>query len=406
MDGMKSVEIIPQDLISSLISLKLFSLYESNITSGVEETVLEELESLNDISEIRITICNALSFNKLKSSRKLQRMEHLNALYVSHCDKLKEVKINVERQGIHNDMTLPNKIAAREEYFHTLRVVFVEHCSKLLDLTWLVYAPYLERLYVEDCELIEEVIRDDSEVCEIKEKLDIFSRLKSLKLNRLPRLKNIYQHPLLFPSLEIIKVYECKGLRSLPFDSNTSNNSLKKIKGETSWWNQLKWNNETCKHSFTPYFQIHEAEAYSTDTEESETGSIDDVQEQPGLVLPLLTQLGSELLWLLPFVLLFFLLIGIDVSWIMFACWSEFLICLWRCADSQSIAIHGAQSAGKAGFVFFVGPVEYGGSEAASNLSVVCRRWNLHGGCSVHIPECILPRVIYPTAKCVVHDVM
>lgn len=28
------------------------------------------------------------------------------------------------------------------------------------------------------------------------------------------------------------------------------------------------------------------------------------------------------------FVLLFFLLIGIDVSWIMFACWSEFLICL------------------------------------------------------------------------------
>ena len=78
--------------------------------------------------------------------------------------------------------------------------------------------------------------------------------------------------------------------------------------------------------------------------------------------------------------------------------------------------------------------MEYGGSEAASNLSVVCRRWNLHGGCSggsirygnafaffspwasagclcflcalVHIPECILPRVIYPTAKCVVHDVM
>ena len=306
MNDMKSLEIIPQDMISSLISLKLFSIYESNITSGVEETVLEELESLNDISEISITICNALSFNKLKSSHKLQRCirhlhlhkwgdvislelsssffkrtEHLQGLQISHCNELKEVKINVEREGMHNGMTLPNKIAAREEYFHTLRKVFIEHCSKLLDLTRLVYAPYLEHLFVEDCELIEEVIRDDSEVCEIKEKLDIFSRLKSLKLNRLPRLKNIYQHPLLFPSLEIIKVYECKGLRSLPFDSNTSNNSLKKIKGKTSWWNQLKWNNETCKHSFTPYFQIHEAEAYSTDTEESETGSIDDMQEQP-----------------------------------------------------------------------------------------------------------------------------
>ncbi|KAL6334224.1 hypothetical protein AAG906_007471 [Vitis piasezkii] len=155
------------------------------------------------------------------------------------------------------------------EYFHTLRYVDIEHCSKLLDLTWLVYAPYLERLHVEDCELIEEVIHDDSEVCEIKEKLDIFSRLKYLKLNGLPRLKSIYQHPLLFP---LLKSSRC-----------------------------LKWKDETIKHSFTPYFQIHEAEAYSTDTEESETGSIDDMQEQPGLVLPLLTQLGSELHRLLPF---------------------------------------------------------------------------------------------------------
>ncbi|KAJ9692433.1 hypothetical protein PVL29_011474 [Vitis rotundifolia] len=284
MDGMESLEIIPQDMISSLISLRLFSIYKSNITSGVEETLLEELESLNDISEISTTICNALSFNKLKSSQKLQRCisylnlhkwgdvislelsfsffkktEHLKGLYISHCDKLKDMKIDVEREGIHNDITLPNKIAGKEEYFHTLRFVNIEHCSKLLDLTWLVYAPYLERLYVKDCESIEEVICDDSEVCEIKEILDIFSRLKYLNLNRLPRLKSIYQHPLLFPSLEIIKVCECKGLRSLPFDSSTLNN------------------NETIKHSFTLHFQIHEAKAYSTDTDKSEIGSIDDM---------------------------------------------------------------------------------------------------------------------------------
>ncbi|WJZ94634.1 hypothetical protein VitviT2T_013474 [Vitis vinifera] len=305
MDGMKSLEIIPQDVISSLISLKLFSMDESNITSGVEETLLEELESLNDISEISTTISNALSFNKQKSSHKLQRcishlhlhkwgdvislelsssffkrVEHLQGLGISHCNKLEDVKIDVEREGTNNDMILPNKIVAREKYFHTLVRAGIRCCSKLLDLTWLVYAPYLEGLIVEDCESIEEVIHDDSEVCEIKEKLDIFSRLKYLKLNGLPRLKSIYQHPLLFPSLEIIKVCECKGLRSLPFDSNTSSKSLKKIKGETSWWNQLKWEDETIKHSFTPYFQICEAEAYSTDTEESEIGSIDDMKEQ------------------------------------------------------------------------------------------------------------------------------
>ena len=100
-----------------------------------------------------------------------------------------------------------------------------------------------------------------------------------LKLNRLPRLKSIYQHPLLFPSLEIIKVYDCKSLRSLPFDSNTSNNNLKKIKGGTNWWNRLRWKDETIKDCFTPYFQVHEAEACFA--EESETDNIeDDMQAQ------------------------------------------------------------------------------------------------------------------------------
>ena len=70
LDDMKSLGSIPQGVIS--ISLKLFSNYAVNILSGVE-TMLRELESLNGLSEIRITIFNALSFNKLKSSHKLLR---------------------------------------------------------------------------------------------------------------------------------------------------------------------------------------------------------------------------------------------------------------------------------------------------------------------------------------------
>ncbi|RVW77646.1 Disease resistance protein RFL1 [Vitis vinifera] len=138
-----------------------------------------------------------------------------------------------------------------------------------------------EVLYVEDCKSIELVLHHDHGAYEIVEKLDVFSRLKCLKLNRLPRLKSIYQHPLLFPSLEIIKVYACKSLRSLPFDSNTSNNNLKKIKGGTNWWNRLKWKDETIKDCFTPYFQVHEVEGYFA--EESETGNTDDdMQAQLG----------------------------------------------------------------------------------------------------------------------------
>ncbi|KAJ9693170.1 hypothetical protein PVL29_012071 [Vitis rotundifolia] len=300
LEDMESLElIIPQELISSLISLKLFCIHNTNVLSEVEESLLDELESLNGISEIRITIFTTLSFNKLNGSHKLQRcishlqfdkcgdvislelsssflkrMEHLQRLCISNCDELKDIEIKVEGEGTQRDATLRNYIAARGNYFRALHEVYIDNCSKLLNITWLVCAPYLEELTIEDCESIEQVI-----CYGVEEKLDIFSRLKYLKLNNLPRLKSINHHPLPFSSLEIIKVYDCKSLRSLPFDSNTSNNNLKKIKGETSWWNQLEWNDETIKHSFTPYFQIHEAEAYLTDSEESETDGIDDMQE-------------------------------------------------------------------------------------------------------------------------------
>ncbi|KAJ9692445.1 hypothetical protein PVL29_011485 [Vitis rotundifolia] len=300
LDFMQFPITIPQDLTSNLISLRLFSLWNTDILSGVE-TLLEELESLNDINEIQITISSALSLNKLKRSHKLQRcisrllllkwgdvttlelsssflkiMEHLHAFVVHDCD---DVKISMEREETKNDVnSLPNYIVAREEYFYSLRSILIDYCSKLLDLRWVVYAPCLELLQVEDCESIELILHDDYGAYEIVEKLDIFSRLKYLKLKNLPRLKSIYQHPLLFPSLEIIKVYDCKSLKSLPFDSNTSNNNLKKIKGETSWWNQLKWKDETIKDSFTPYFQVHKAEAYFA--EKSEAGSIDFVMQE------------------------------------------------------------------------------------------------------------------------------
>ncbi|KAJ9692438.1 hypothetical protein PVL29_011479 [Vitis rotundifolia] len=283
LDFMQFPVTIPQYLISNLISLKLFSLWNTNILSGVK-TLLEELESLNDINEIGITISSALSLNKLKRSHKLQRcirglqlhkwgdvmtlelsssflkrMEHIQWLEVHHCD---DVKISMEREGTQNDVIdLSNYNVSREQYFYSLHYIGIQNCSKLLDLTWVVYASCLEVLYVEDCESIELVLHHDHGAYEIVEKLDIFSRLKCLKLKNLPRLKSIYQHPLLFPSIEIIKVYDCKSLRSLPFDSNTSNNNLKKIKGETSWWNQLKWKDETIKDRFTPYFQVHEAKA-------------------------------------------------------------------------------------------------------------------------------------------------
>ncbi|RVW23562.1 putative disease resistance protein [Vitis vinifera] len=102
---------------------------------------------------------------------------------------------------------------------------------------------------------MEEVIRDDGGVSEVEAKSVIFTRLKDLSLSSLPTLKSLYQHPLLFPSVETVEVYSCPRLRRLPFDSNTATNRLNKIEGEESWWNMLQWEDSTVEDLFTPYFQ-------------------------------------------------------------------------------------------------------------------------------------------------------
>ncbi|WJZ94654.1 hypothetical protein VitviT2T_013493 [Vitis vinifera] len=288
LDEIYALEIIPSGVILSLTSLKLFSMWndfgKSNGLRGHEETLLEELEALNSISEVTISITSALSISKLKSCDKLQRriwnlflvdcgdlislelsssflerMIQLERLDISRCDELKDVKINVEREGwqgvVLNDVPSPIFTVAGGQCFHNLHTAFIGYCPKFLDLTYLIYAPYLESLYVTSCESMEEVIRDDSGVSEIEAKSAIFTRLKDLSLSSLPALKSLYQHPLLFPSLETVVVYSCPRLRRLPFDSNTATNRLKKIEGEESWRNMLQWEDSTVKDLFTPYFQ-------------------------------------------------------------------------------------------------------------------------------------------------------
>ena len=138
LDEIYALEIIPSGVILSLTSLKLFSMWDdsgkTNGLRGHEETLLEELEALNNISEVTISITSALSISKLKSCEKLQRriwnlflvecgdlislelsssfLERtiqLERLDISRCDGLKDVKINVEVSLRNKTQTLIGK---------------------------------------------------------------------------------------------------------------------------------------------------------------------------------------------------------------------------------------------------------------------------------------------------------
>ena len=292
LDNMYSLRKIPLQVISSLPSLQWFSqwfsIYSEHLPSAFAEAfagdnvlfdggraLLEELESLDHVSDISINLYTCLSINILKGSHKLQRcirrlclkackdltslelsssslrrMKHLESLFVKDCLQLEVVQIKVGKEGRQGyDHNFPNP--SLEKWFHSLHEVCIWRCPKLLDLTWLLYAQSLEYLNVQNCESMVELISSDDA---FEGNLSLFPRLTSLFLINLPRLQSIYPQTLLLPSLETMSVINCMMLRRLPFDSNMAANCLKKIKGNQSWWDGLQWEDETIRQTCTKYF--------------------------------------------------------------------------------------------------------------------------------------------------------
>ncbi|RVW72809.1 putative disease resistance protein [Vitis vinifera] len=215
-----------------------------------------------------LNLTGALSFQKLLSSQKLQnvmrglglgklegmtslqlpRMKHLDNLKICECRELQKIEVDLEKEGGQGFVAdyMP------DSNFYSLREVNIDQLPKLLDLTWIIYIPSLEQLFVHECESMEEVIGDASGV---PQNLGIFSRLKGLNLHNLPNLRSISRRALSFPSLRYLQVRECPNLRKLPLDSNSARNSLKSIRGESKWWQGLQWEDETIQLTFTPYFK-------------------------------------------------------------------------------------------------------------------------------------------------------
>ena len=120
--------------------------------------------------------------------------------------------------------------------FSKLHEVHIISCSKLLDLTWLIYAPCLQSLAVSACESMEELVCGKDGV--VEKNSGLFSRLTTLQLENLPKLKRICKWVLPFPSLKMI--YVC-----IPV-------------AEQNWWEGLQWKDEAIKQRFDSFFMPSE----------------------------------------------------------------------------------------------------------------------------------------------------
>lgn len=105
----------------------------------------------------------------------------------------------------------------------------------------------LEEVTVEDCPAIKSLITcqtSTGKVCETSYFLPI---LKKLSLHYVPKLSNVSCGLRIAPRLERLSFYDCPSLKSLSTDE-VSSEHLKKIRGERSWWEDLKWHGHKPDH--------------------------------------------------------------------------------------------------------------------------------------------------------------
>ncbi|XP_051119047.1 disease resistance protein SUMM2-like [Andrographis paniculata] len=206
LDHTVALEVIPRQVISNFPLLRTFRLFgaqrydswdvdaKDNILSGGRVELLELLEGLQHISTISLTLFDKKSMEKLNNSPKLlsclrrlsvgelisveslcfpaERMRHLEVLIMNRCEVHEVIIIDSKQHqykdedrygvvGIY-DHSIPSSQSQAAPCFHNLNIIYIYYCPKLLDLSWLVYAPMLQSLVVEDCTSMVEIVSADN----------------------------------------------------------------------------------------------------------------------------------------------------------------------------------------------------------------------------------------------------
>ncbi|AEE82928.1 putative disease resistance protein [Arabidopsis thaliana] len=257
--------------ISKLSSLRTLGLRNSNIMLDVmsvkELHLLEHLEILTiDIVSTMVleqmidagTLMNCMQEVSIRcliydqeqdTKLRLPTMDSLRSLTMWNCE-ISEIEI--ERLTWNTNPTSP--------CFFNLSQVIIHVCSSLKDLTWLLFAPNITYLMIEQLEQLQELISHAKATGVTEEeqqqlhKIIPFQKLQILHLSSLPELKSIYWISLSFPCLSGIYVERCPKLRKLPLDSKTGTVGKKFVLQykETEWIESVEWKDEATKLHFLP----------------------------------------------------------------------------------------------------------------------------------------------------------
>ncbi|XP_031281404.1 putative disease resistance protein At1g63350 [Pistacia vera] len=242
LDGTRKLKAIPEGVISILSSLHVFSRVptrnrELYFHSFWNTTLLRELECLEDLQEISVTLFTVDAVFLFKSSPKLRG-----------CVKRLVIKCE-QGEELHSPNASSSVLSTG--CFNILHDLYINNCL-IKDLTCLRYATRLRFVFAEKCPLLVEIIAN--EFSSSSEAPNMFKNLKQLNFRDLPLLKSICR-VMHFPTLETIHVDNCPSLTKLPLDVFNENNSRISILGDKEWWDKLEWENSSSKVSYPSMHQ-------------------------------------------------------------------------------------------------------------------------------------------------------
>ncbi|CAH8313040.1 unnamed protein product [Eruca vesicaria subsp. sativa] len=236
--------------ISRLHNLKILKLYFPRDVGTIEELeTLEHLEVLftafedhplplweKYLSSHRLTSCTrglGIRNMKLESSGVSLPviMDKLRIFRMDNC-RISEIKIGTI-------------------CFSSLSFVILINCKCLKELTFLMFAPNLIFLVIQNGIDVEDIINKGKAFRGGIESGTVpFQKLNRLALINVPELKNIYWNPLPFPRLQDLVVKGCPNLKKLPLNSQSGKqgeDGLIIMYGEREWIEGIEWEDQATK---------------------------------------------------------------------------------------------------------------------------------------------------------------
>lgn len=226
------------------------------VLRGVELTGTGFEGLLCNASALDLIICGGISvLSELLSKNSLCGLPSLKSLTISSCNSVTSL---ISGENIFRSM-LPDLehltlrrlrslvhilegMVAKRGCFGRLRALEVVNCPRLRNLisfALLQEVHNLEEIRVSDCRRMKCVFAG-------KVSNSMLRNLKVIELRDLVNLRILCSRKIDWPVLEKIEVFNCPKLAKLPFSACNAL-TIKEIRGDMDWWNNLRWEDDTTK---------------------------------------------------------------------------------------------------------------------------------------------------------------